>query len=627
MAMKQFKAESKRLLELMINSIYTHKEIFLRELISNASDAIDKLYFRSLTDQSVGLSREDFAIEIVADKTARTLTIRDNGIGMTREDLENNLGTIARSGSLDFKQQNAEAEDVSIIGQFGVGFYSAFMVAGEITVTSKAFGSDEAYLWRSKGADGYTITPCDKAETGTEIVLYLKDNTDDEKYDDYLEGYRITELVRRYSDYIRYPIRMEREKSRKKEESDEYESYTEVETLNTMIPLWRKAKSEITEEQYNDFYKSKFMDYEAPLAVIHTKTEGSATYDALLYIPSRTPYDYYTRDFEKGLQLYSSGVLIMDKCADLLPDYFSFVKGLVDSADLSLNISREMLQHDRQLQLIAKSLEKKIKAELVKLCKNDREKYDSFWKNFGRQIKFGLYEGFGANKDNLKELVMFHSSTEGKPVTIEEYIGRMQEGQTHIYYACGENIARIDHLPQTELVREKGFELLYLTDDVDEFCLKAMHDYDGKEFKSVSDGDLNLETEEEKEQSKKLTEERRPLLDAVKEALGDKVQEVRLSQRLKTHPACITSDGGISLEMEKVLNAMPTENTMKAQRILELNPEHAIFKTLEHYQDSDSGKLADLADVLYSQALLVEGIPLENPTEYAAKVCGLLCAN
>ncbi|MEG0942325.1 MAG: molecular chaperone HtpG [Angelakisella sp.] len=624
MAMKQFKAESKRLLELMINSIYTHREIFLRELISNASDAIDKLYFRSLTDSSVGLSRDDFAINIVVDKAARTLTITDNGIGMTKEDLENNLGTIARSGSLSFKKENEEAEDLNIIGQFGVGFYSAFMVAKEIVVTTKAFGSEEGFQWRSKGVDGYSITSCDKETAGTEIVLYLKDNTDDDKYDEYLEEYRLTQLVQRYSDYIRYPIRMERQKSRKVEDSDEYETYTEVETLNTMIPLWRKQRSEISEEQYNDFYKSKYMDYEAPLAVIHTKTEGSATYDALMYIPARAPYDYYTREFEKGLQLYSNGVLIMDKCADLLPDYFSFVKGLVDSADLSLNISREMLQHDRQLQIIAKSLEKKIKAELVKLCKNDREKYENFWKSFGRQIKFGLYEGFGANKENLRELLMFHSSTENKPVTMEEYISRMKEGQTHIYYACGETISRIEHLPQTELVRDKGFELLYLTDDVDEFCLKVLHDYDGKEFKSVSDGDLNLETEDEKEQLNKLSEESRPLLDAVKEALGDRVKEVRLSSRLKSHPVCITSDGGISLEMEKVLNNMPTENNMKAQRILELNPEHPIFATLERMKDGDKERLSDMADVLYNQALLIEGIPMENPADYAAKVCKLL---
>lgn len=624
MAMKQFKAESKRLLELMINSIYTHREIFLRELISNASDAIDKLYFRSLTDSSVGLSRDDFAINIVVDKAARTLTITDNGVGMTKEDLENNLGTIARSGSLSFKKENEEAEDLNIIGQFGVGFYSAFMVAKEIVVTTKAFGSEEGFQWRSKGVDGYSITSCDKETAGTEIVLYLKDNTDDDKYDEYLEEYRLTQLVQRYSDYIRYPIRMERQKSRKVEDSDEYETYTEVETLNTMIPLWRKQRSEISEEQYNDFYKSKYMDYEAPLAVIHTKTEGSATYDALMYIPARAPYDYYTREFEKGLQLYSNGVLIMDKCADLLPDYFSFVKGLVDSADLSLNISREMLQHDRQLQIIAKSLEKKIKAELVKLCKNDREKYENFWKSFGRQIKFGLYEGFGANKENLRELLMFHSSTENKPVTMEEYISRMKEGQTHIYYACGETISRIEHLPQTELVRDKGFELLYLTDDVDEFCLKVLHDYDGKEFKSVSDGDLNLETEDEKEQLNKLSEENRPLLDAVKEALGDRVKEVRLSSRLKSHPVCITSDGGISLEMEKVLNNMPTENNMKAQRILELNPEHPIFATLERMKDGDKERLSDMADVLYNQALLIEGIPMENPADYAAKVCKLL---
>ncbi|MEG1686885.1 MAG: molecular chaperone HtpG [Angelakisella sp.] len=625
MAVKQFKAESKRLLEMMIHSIYTHREIFLRELISNASDAMDKLYFRSLTDGSVGLSRDDFAIDITVDKAARTLTITDNGVGMTKEELENNLGTIARSGSLDFKKENEQTEDVNIIGQFGVGFYSAFMVAKEVAVTSRAFGSDEAFLWKSSGSEGYTITPAKRDGAGSTIVLHIKDNTEEDSYDEFLESYQLSQLVKRYSDYIRYPIRMEMPHSRKKEDSEEYESYNEVETLNTMIPLWRKGKSEITPEQYNDFYKSKFNDYEDPLTVIHAKTEGSATYDALLYIPARAPYDYYTRDFEKGLQLYSSGVLIMDKCADLLPDYFSFVRGLVDSADLSLNISREMLQHDRQLQIIAKSLEKKIKAELVKLCKNDREKYESFWKNFGRQIKFGLYDGFGSNKDALKELVMFHSSTENKPVTIEEYISRMKEGQTQIYYACGENVSRIEHLPQAELVREKGFELLYLTDDVDEFCLRAMHDYDGKEFKSVSDGDLGLESDEEKESSKKLSDESRPLLDAIKAALGDKVHDVRLSQRLKTHPVCITSEGGLTLEMEKVLSAMPTGNEApKAQRILELNPSHAIFAKLDSLNKAGSDKLADLAEVLYEQALLIEGMALENPSDYAERVCRLL---
>lgn len=623
MAMKQFKAESKRLLELMINSIYTHREIFLRELISNASDAIDKLYFRSLTDSSVGLAREDFQINIVPDKEARTLTITDNGIGMTKEELESNLGTIARSGSLGFKQENAEAEDISIIGQFGVGFYSAFMVADEVVVTTRAFGSDEAWEWRSKGAEGYTVAACDKDSVGSLIVLHIKENDDDNNYDEYLDSYRLSDLVKRYSDYIRYPIMMPVEHRRKKEDSDEYESYTEVDTLNTMIPLWRKSKSEITDEQYNDFYKSKFMDYENPLAVIHTKTEGTATYDALMYVPARAPYDYYTKDFEKGLQLYSSGVLIMDRCADLLPDYFSFVKGLVDSADLSLNISRETLQHDRQLQIIAKSLEKKIKGELVKLCKNDREKYDSFWKSFGRQIKFGLYEGYGANKDNLKDLLMFHSSTEGRAVTLEEYVGRMHEGQTQIYYGCGESIARIENLPQAELVREKGYELLCLTDDVDEFCIRVLHEFDGKEFKSISDGDLGLESDEEKEAVDKLSEENKPLLEAVKAALDGRVADVRISKRLKTHPVCITSEGGLSLEMEKVLHSMPTgDQAPKAQRILELNPNHAIFRRLNELNGSE--KLNDLADVLYNQALLVEGLSIENPAEYAAKVCRLL---
>ena len=624
--MKEFKAESKRLLEMMINSIYTHREIFLRELISNASDAIDKLYFRSLTDQSVGLSREDFHIHLTPDKENRTLTITDNGIGMDKEELENNLGTIARSGSLNFKKENDTGDDVSIIGQFGVGFYSAFMVAKEVEVISRAFGSEDAWRWSSTGAEGYDIVPAQRQEAGTTIILHLKDNTEEDNYDEFLDQYRLSDLIKRYSDYIRYPIQMEMNHSRKKEDSDEYETVTETETLNTMIPLWRKNKSEVTAEEYNSFYKSKFMDYEDPLLVIHTKTEGSATYDALLFVPSRAPYDYYSKDYEKGLQLYSSGVLIMDKCADLLPDCFSFVRGLVDSQDLSLNISREMLQHDRQLHLIARSLEKKIKAELLKMQQNDREKYETFWKQFGRQIKFGLYEGFGANKDLLQDLVLFHSSAENKLVTLGEYVSRMKEDQKQIFYACGESVARVEHLPQTELVREKGYEILYLTEDVDEFCLKMLHSFQDKEFKNVSDGDLDLETEEEKKASQQQTEENKDLLSFLKDALGDKVKEVRISRRLRSNPVCITSDGGLSLEMEKVLSAMPTGEAgkIKAERVLELNHDHPVFSVLSQLYESDKEKLKDYAEVLYDQALLIEGLPVEDPVAYTNKVCQLI---
>ncbi len=624
--MKEFKAESKRLLEMMINSIYTHREIFLRELISNASDAIDKLYFRSLTDQSVGLSREDFHIHLTPDKENRTLTITDNGIGMDKEELENNLGTIARSGSLNFKKENDTGDDVSIIGQFGVGFYSAFMVAKEVEVISRAFGSEDAWRWSSTGAEGYDIVPAQRQEAGTTIILHLKDNTEEDNYDEFLDQYRLSDLIKRYSDYIRYPIQMEMNHSRKKEDSDEYETVTETETLNTMIPLWRKNKSEVTAEEYNSFYKSKFMDYEDPLLVIHTKTEGSATYDALLFVPSRAPYDYYSKDYEKGLQLYSSGVLIMDKCADLLPDCFSFVRGLVDSQDLSLNISREMLQHDRQLHLIARSLEKKIKAELLKMQQNDREKYETFWKQFGRQIKFGLYEGFGANKDLLQDLVLFHSSAENKLATLGEYVSRMKEDQKQIFYACGESVARVEHLPQTELVREKGYEILYLTEDVDEFCLKMLHSFQDKEFKNVSDGDLDLETEEEKKASQQQTEENKDLLSFLKDALGDKVKEVRISRRLRSNPVCITSDGGLSLEMEKVLSAMPTGEAgkIKAERVLELNHDHPVFSVLSQLYESDKEKLKDYAEVLYDQALLIEGLPVEDPVAYTNKVCQLI---
>lgn len=631
MKTKQFKAESKRLLDMMIHSIYTHKEIFLRELISNASDAMDKLYFRSLTDEKVGMNREDFAIDLKIDKDARTLTITDNGIGMTQEELEKNLGTIANSGSLKFKNENKLEDDVDIIGQFGVGFYSAFMVAKRVTVRSKAYGSDEAYQWQSEGVDGYTIEPCDKETAGTEILLEIKDDTEDETYSEFLEQYRIQGLVKKYSDYIRYPIRMDMTKSRRKETENadkdaapEYEEYVENETLNSMVPLWRKNKSELTDADYNAFYKEKFFDYNEPLLHIHTKSEGTATFNALLYIPSKAPYDYYTKEYEKGLQLYSSGVMIMEKCADLLPDYFSFVKGLVDSEDLSLNISRELLQHDRQLKIIAKALEKSIRNELTKLLKNDRAAYEKFFEAFGLQLKFGVYNGYGMNKDALKDLLLFYSSSEKKPVTLAEYVSRMKEDQTCIYYATGENIARIDHLPQTELVKEKGFEILYLTENVDEFAIKMLMNYEGKEFKSVSAGDLDLETEEEKKEIEEKSKEHADLFTDMQKALEGKVKSVRLSQRLKSHPVCLTSEGALSLEMEKVLNAMPTDQKVQADRVLEINPEHPIFAKLVQLQKENPDKLKAYAKLLYDQALLIEGMSIEDPVAFSNQICELM---
>ena len=631
MEQKQFKAESKRLLDMMIHSIYTHKEIFLRELISNASDAIDKLYFKSLTDDKVGLAKDDFAIWISADKDSRTLKITDNGIGMTAEELENNLGTIANSGSLKFKTENKLDEDNQIIGQFGVGFYSAFMVAKKVTVITKAYGSDTAYRWESEGVDGYTVSEDDKASVGTEIILELLDDTDDEKYGEFLDTYRLKGLISKYSDYIRFPIKMEVTHSRPVEQSEEdkeagkapeYEDYIEIETLNSMVPLWKKSKSELKEEDYKHFYTEKFYDYNEPLKYSHVVNEGMPSYNALLYIPSKAPYDFYSKEFEKGLQLYSNGVLIMDKCADLLPDYFCFVKGLVDSEDLSLNISREMLQHDRQLKVIAKSIEKTVSSELKKMLKNDRESYEKFWNEFGVQLKFGVYSGYGMNKDKLQDLLLFTSS-QGKLVTLDEYVTAMPEEQKYIYYATGESAARIEQLPQTELVKDKGFEILYLTDNVDEFAVKMLMNYKEKEFKNVSSDDLGIENTEKQEEVKAKEEENADMLKAMADSLGESVSKVVLSKRLKSHPVCITSEGEITLEMEKVLNSMPGDQKVKAQRVLEINPDHEIFGKLTAVS-SDSEKLGKYAKLLYTQALLIEGMPVENPVEFSNLICELM---
>lgn len=627
MAKKQFKAESKRLLEMMINSIYTHKEIFLRELISNASDAMDKLYFKSM-QENLGLTRENFEINISADKEKRTITISDNGIGMDKEELENNLGVIAQSGSFKFKQENTDTdkEEVDVIGQFGVGFYSAFMVAKKVTVLTKKYGEETAYLWESEGVDGYSITEAEKQDCGSEITLYLKENSEEEDYDDFLAEYKIKSLVKRYSDYIRYPIKMECTHRHLKEGTEnEYEEHKAVEVLNSMVPIWKKNKTELTDEQYNQFYKEKFLDYNDPLTHIHSKTEGTATYNALLYIPKKAPFDYYTKEYEKGLQLYSSGVLIMEKCSDLLPDYFSFVKGLVDSEDLSLNISREMLQHDRQLKLIAKSIERTIKNELKKMLNNEREKYEEFWKNFGLQIKFGLYSSYGMNKELLKDLLMYYSSSEKKLVTIDEYVTRMKEDQKYIYYACGETVAKIDSLPQTEILKDKGYEILYMTDNVDEFALQMLIDYEGKEFKSVQSSDVDLETDEEKAEKKEKAEQNKDLLEEMKKALEGKVADVRLSARLRSHPVCLSSDGAVSIKMEKVLGAMPEGGGKpKADKVLEINSNHPIFEKLRFLCDNDKEKLAVYADILYDQALLIEGINIENPVDYCNKICDLM---
>lgn len=627
MAKKQFKTESKKLLDMMINSIYTHKEIFLRELLSNASDAIDKLYYRSLTDSNVGISRDSFAINLSVDKDNRIIVIEDNGIGMSREELENNLGTIAKSGSFDFKNDGEKKEEIDIIGQFGVGFYSAFMVSDDITVVSRAYGSNEAYEWRSSGVDGYTVKQTEKASNGTVITLHIKEDAENENYSEFLDKYRIRALVKKYSDYLRYPIKMYMDKSVPKEGKEgEYETVTELETLNSMIPLWKKKASECTEEEYNGFYSEKFMDYEAPLKVIHSKFEGMTSSDVLLFIPKHPAFDYYTKDYEKGLQLYSSGVLIMDKCAELLPDYFSFVRGLADSADLSLNISRETLQHDAQLKSIAKNIEKKIKNELLKMLQNDRENYEVFYKSFGIQLKYGLYSDYGMHKEVLKDLILFISSKEQKYVSLKEYVSGMKEEQKSIYYATGESVDKIDMLPQVEAVKDKGFEVLYLTDDVDEFALKMLVNYDEKEFVNVCDEQLDLLSEDEKKALDEQNDKSKDLLSCMKDALGDAVGEVRFTKSLKNHPVCLSSEGGLSLGMEKTLNKMPEASGMpvKAKTVLEINVDHPISDKLKSLFDTDKEKISDYAKILYAQARLIGGMSVDNPTELSNLICGII---
>ena len=610
----------------MINSIYTHKEIFLRELISNASDAIDKLYFRSLTDEGVGLAKEDFEIRIDLDKENRKFKISDNGCGMTAEELENNLGTIAQSGSQLFKKENNDAEDIDIIGQFGVGFYSAFMVSDKIVVESKAYGADTAYRWTSEGVDGYTIEPCDKATVGTDITLFIKEDSEEEKYSDFLTTFRVENLVKKYSDYVRYPIRMDVTHVHPVEggEEGETETVVETETLNSMVPLWRKNKSEITKEEYQQFYQDKFYDYTEPLKIIHSKTEGVATYDALLFIPGRAPYDYYTKDYEKGLQLYASGVLIMDKCADLLPDYYSFVKGLVDSADLSLNISREMLQHDHQLKVIAKAIDKKITSELKTMLKKDRETYEKFFSTFGVQLKFGVYDEFGVHKEELKDLLLFYSSTEKKMVTLKEYRDRMPEDQEKIYYACGPSVDKIDLLPQTDAAKAKGYEILYLTENIDEFVLQILLEYEGKRFVNVSADDAGLVSEEEEEAVKTENEASKDLLEYMKEAIGNDIKGVRFTHKLKNHAVCLTSEGKISLEMERVLKSMPTDNNVKAEVFLDINGEHPIAAKLKELYAADKEKVGEYARILYAQARLIGGMQVDNPVELTEMICKLM---
>lgn len=623
MEKKQFKTESKRLLDLMINSIYTNREIFLRELISNASDALDKRHYLSITDDSQRLEKDELKIELSIDKENRTLTITDTGIGMTQEELENNLGTIAHSGSLEFKKKLEEASDIDIIGQFGVGFYSAFMVAKQITVNSKSCHCDQAYRWESTGEDGYIITLSDKFTNGTEIILTLKDNTENENYDEYLDTYTLKKLIKKYSDYVRYPIGMMVETSHKKEDSDEVVTDLEHQIINSMIPLWKRNKKDVTEEEYNDFYQSKFFAFDEPAKTIHYSLEGNVSYSALLYIPAKAPYNFYSSEYEPGLQLYCKGVFIMDKAKDLLPSYFRFVKGLVDSNDLNLNISREILQQDRQMKTMAKSIEKKIKGGLEDLLKNNRDKYEEFFSSFGLQLKYGLYEDFGSHKDTLQNLILFKSSLEEKYVTLKEYTERMKENQELIYYACGKSIEQINQLPQMERLKDKGYEVLYFLDEVDEFAVMAMQDFEGKKFKSIAQGDLNLDSEEEKQEIEKKKEENKDLLTAMKEALNGAVADVRISSRLKTHPVCLVSDEGISLEMEKVLAQNPDNPGIKASRILEINPNHPVFETMQQLKENEE-TIKEYTSILYNQALLIEGLTIDNPVEYANQICSLM---
>jgi len=625
MVTKEFKAESKRLMDLMINSIYTHREIFLRELISNSSDAIDKIYYRALTDEALEFNQSDYYIKILSDKENRVLKIVDTGIGMTKEDLEDNLGTIAKSGSLAFKKENELKDGHDIIGQFGVGFYSAFMVADTVTVISKALDSDEAFKWESQGVDGYTIESWDKDTVGTEIILKIKENTEDEKYDEYLDEYRLKSIIKKYSDFIRYPIKMEVTSTKLKEGSEtEYEDYTEEQTINSMVPIWKKNKNELTEEDYTNFYNEKRYGFDKPVKHIHISVDGAVRYNAILFIPESIPFDYYTREYEKGLELYSNGVLIMNKCSDLLPDYFSFVKGMVDSEDLSLNISREMLQHDRQLKLIEKNIKNKIKNELLSLLKADRDKYEEFYKSFGRQLKYGVYSDFGSNKDMLQDLIMFYSSKDKKLVTLNEYVSRMTEDQKYIYYATGESNERIEKLPQIELLSDKGFEILYLTEDIDEFALKVIMSYKEKEFKSVSSSDLGIEDKENEDSADTEDTTNKELFEKMKTILSDKVNDVRISKRLKSHPVCLTNDGEISIEMEKVLNAMPNSENIKADKVLEINVNHNVFEALKDAYEKDQEKLTLFTNLLYNQALLIEGLPINDPVEFTNNICKLM---
>ncbi|WP_055667214.1 molecular chaperone HtpG [Desnuesiella massiliensis] len=625
MEKKQFKAESKRLLDLMINSIYTQKEIFLRELISNSSDAIDKIYYKALTDENITFNKDNYYIQITMDKDNRLLTISDTGIGMTKEELEENLGIIAKSGSLAFKKENELKDGFDIIGQFGVGFYSAFMAADCVTVISKALGSEEGYKWESEGAEGYTLEPYSKTTVGTDIILKIKENTEDEKFDEFLEEYRLKSIIKKYSDFIRYPIKMLVTKSKAKEGSEnEYEEYKEYEVVNSMVPIWRKNKNELKEEDYEKFYSEKHFGYSTPLKSIHVSVDGAVRFNSILYIPSKPAFDFYTKEFEKGLELYSNGVLIMSKCGDLLPDYFSFVQGLVDSEDLSLNISREMLQQDKQVKLIAKKIKEKIKSELLLLIKNQREKYEEFYESFGRQLKYGVYSDFGMNKEDLQDLLMFYSSKQKKMITLDEYVNAMDKDQKYIYYACGESKERIDKLPQTELVAEKGFDILYFTDDIDEFAIRILMNYKEKEFKSVSSGDLGIEAEEQNSDSKEEKEQNKELFDYMKEALAGKVKDVRASKRLKNHPVCLSSDGELSIEMEKILKTMPNNADVKADKVLEININHEIFNTLKASFEQDKDKLKMFANLLYNQALLIEGLSIEDPVDFTNNICKLM---